>query len=195
LPEPGSTRPPPPAAGEPDVCATSVDGVWVYRLKPNEDSRGRLWEACRFSWIDPAEMIQWNVVESRAGVMRGMHWHNRHHDYVGAVAGRLVIAVADLRPGSPTQGVKQVFETGADRPEMVLIPPGVVHGFFSATDSIALYAVSRYWDPEDELGVRFDDPALGIEWPQAARGARLSERDAALPGLAEADSPPPWAPG
>ena len=74
----------------------------------------------------------------------------------------------------------------------MLIPPGVAHGFYSPGPTAVLYAVSSYWDQEDELGVAFDDPALGLTWPVARGDVILSERDATLPRLADAGAPPVW---
>ena len=73
-----------------------------------------------------------------------------------------------------------------------MIPAGVGHGFFSAEASVVMYGVSKYWDPEDELGVRWDDPALGIAWPPEAAYALVSGRDAGFPTLAEAGERLNW---
>jgi dTDP-4-dehydrorhamnose 3,5-epimerase len=74
----------------------------------------------------------------------------------------------------------------------VLIPPGVAHGFFSPDGSIVMYGVSRYWDPADELGVRFDDPELSLDWPLPPNGPVLSERDASQPLLSAVRERPRW---
>ena len=78
----------PPAGGEPPrVRETGIAGTVVLALAPEADERGSLTELCRFSWIDPVQLPQWNLVRSRAGVLRGMHFHNRHHDLISVVAG------------------------------------------------------------------------------------------------------------
>jgi dTDP-4-dehydrorhamnose 3,5-epimerase len=171
---------------------TAIAGVRVLELQPNEDERGAVTEFCRLSWIDPVELPQWNVVRSGAGVMRGMHWHNRHHDLIAAVDGELLVGLCDLRPGSPTEGVAELLRFDAARPAAALVPPGVAHGLYSRHPTIALYAVSQYWDPDDELGVAFDDPDLGVPWPFARDDVVVSERDRALPPLASAGRPPSW---
>jgi len=69
------------------------------------------------------------------------------------------------------------------------VPPGVAHGLYSSEATTLLYAVSRYWDPEDELGVAFDDPELGVDWPCRRDEVILSERDRMMPPLARVSPP------
>jgi dTDP-4-dehydrorhamnose 3,5-epimerase len=171
---------------------TSIAGVKVLRPPPIDDHRGSLVELCRLSWIPETTIVQWNVVASGPGVLRGMHWHNLHWDLIAAVQGHLVVGLTDLRIGSPTELVSELIEVDAEAPAGVLIPPGVGHGFFSPDGSIVLYGVSRYWDPADELGVRFDDPALALDWRLPPEGPVLSERDASLPPLSAAGERPRW---
>jgi dTDP-4-dehydrorhamnose 3,5-epimerase len=121
-----------------------------------------------------------------------MHWHNLHWDLIAAAQGRLVVGLADLRISSPTELVSELIEVDTGAPAAVLIPPGVAHGFLSPDGSIVLYGVSRYWDPADELGVRFDDPELSLDWPLPPHGPVLSERDAAQPLLSDVRERPRW---
>jgi dTDP-4-dehydrorhamnose 3,5-epimerase len=183
-------RPDPPRAE-----GTSIAGVRLLRLAPIEDHRGSLVELCRLSWLAETTIVQWNVVASGPGVLRGMHWHNLHWDLIAAVQGRLVVGLADLRVGSPTELVAELIEVDAEAPAAVLIPPGVAHGFFSPDGSIVMYGVSRYWDPADELGVRFDDPELSLDWPLPPNGPVLSERDASQPLLSAVRERPRWLSG
>jgi dTDP-4-dehydrorhamnose 3,5-epimerase-like enzyme len=76
-----------------------------------------------------------------------------------------------------------LVELDASDPSAIVIPHGVAHGFLSHTESIHVYAVSHPWNPRDEFGCRWDDPELGIPWPQAPR--EVSERDRGLPTLVE----------
>ena len=178
--------------GPPQVEGTRIAGVRLLRHAPIEDRRGSLVELCRLSWLGGTTIVQWNVVASGAGVLRGMHWHNLHWDLIAAVQGRLVVGLTDLRVGSPTELVAELIEVDAGAPTSVLIPPGVAHGFLSPDGSIVLYGVSRYWDPADELGVRFDDPALSLGWPLPPDGPVLSERDASQPLLSDVGERPRW---
>ena len=184
----------PVAAPPPNRLTTSIDGVVLFELAPLHDERGSLTELCRFEWMAPVELPQWNLVKSEAGVLRGMHWHNHHHDLISPAEGTLLLGLADLRRGSPTEGTAELLELDADRPAAALVPPGVAHGLYSRERTVTLYAVSRYWDADDELGVAFDDPALGVPWPVSRDDVVLSARDAGLPALALAGRVPDWRP-
>jgi dTDP-4-dehydrorhamnose 3,5-epimerase len=171
-----------------------IDGVRVRALDRQRDGRGELVEVCRHTWVEPEVPVQWNLVVNRARVVRGVHWHERHTDHIAPVSGTLFAALVDLRPGSPTELVSEVVELSAGSPALLTIPAGVGHGFYSRVESAVLYAVTRYWDPSDEFGVRWDDPALGIEWPSDAQEAAVSERDDAMPLLADAPARAAWRP-
>jgi dTDP-4-dehydrorhamnose 3,5-epimerase len=174
------------------VATVRIAGVKLIDLEPNPDARGALTEVCRHTWLAGREVpVQWDAVRSEAGVLRGLHWHNRRYDYLVPVLGRIVVGLVDLRAGSPTESSAEVVEVMAER-GAVVIPTGVGHGFWSPEPTIAMYAITEYWDPDDELGVRWDDPALGIPWPEEIVDPLLSERDAALPPLADAPSRPVW---
>jgi dTDP-4-dehydrorhamnose 3,5-epimerase len=75
-----------------------------------------------------------------------------------------------------------MIEADGEELQALVIPPGVAHGFYFPRPSLHAYAVSHYWNPLDELGCRFDDPELGITWPDP--NPTLSERDKTLPPLA-----------
>jgi dTDP-4-dehydrorhamnose 3,5-epimerase len=158
-------------------------GVTVRRLTPHRDARGTFTELFRASWELTTAPVQWNVVASDKNVLRGVHAHWRHDDYLTLVAGRATIGLHDLRDDSPTGGRGAAVELLAAEPAGIVIPTGVAHGFYFHEPSIHVYAVSHYWDTADELGCRWDDPGLGIDWPCAE--PRLSERDRGLGTLSE----------
>jgi dTDP-4-dehydrorhamnose 3,5-epimerase len=117
-------------------------------------------------------------------VLRGLHYHHRQVDYWHCAAGCLRVGLVDLRPASPTRGRAQVVELGQERLSAVFIPVGVAHGFYAVTDAMLFYLVDNYYDGTDELGVAWDDPALGLDW--GLEGAPvLSERDRRNLRLAE----------
>ncbi|MBI5311362.1 MAG: dTDP-4-dehydrorhamnose 3,5-epimerase family protein [Actinobacteria bacterium] len=157
------------------------DGVTIRELKPNRDDRGVFTELHRDEWGAPARFVQWNAVRSCAGVLRGVHLHHRHHDYLTMALGRMFLGLADLRPESPTYRLACCLELSAERPRGASIPPGVAHGFLFPEESIHVYAVSHYWDLADELGCRWDDPDMGIPWPHEP--SLISDRDRDLPAL------------
>lgn len=158
-------------------------GVALRPLRMLADDRGVLVEIFRAAWPTGITPVQWNFVSSQAGVLRGVHVHIIHTDYLVLLQGRTSVGLRDLRPGSPTEGMTALVELHGEELAALTIPPGVAHGFFFHEPSLHIYAVSHYWNPEDELGCHWADPALELPWPMPA--ARVSERDAALPPLRE----------
>ena len=156
-------------------------GLRLSPLEPHRDDRGTFLELYREEWDTGVDPIQWNAVHSEAGVLRGVHVHPRHDDYLTVVRGRATVGVQDLRQDSPTEGAAACVELSGEQPAAISIPHGVAHGFYFNEPSTHIYAVSRYWDTTDELGCRWDDPSLEIPWPQ--REARISPRDEVLPPL------------
>lgn len=159
------------------------DGVVAHKLQANTDDRGVFTELFREEWTQSIRPIQWNAVRSNQGVLRGVHVHPRHSDYLTLAAGQMTLGLCDLRPESPTYKLALALDIDAADPQAVEIPPGVAHGFYFAQESIHVYAVSHYWDMADELGCRWDDPALGIPWRHSE--AQISARDQQLQSLAE----------
>lgn len=157
-------------------------GVRLLPLTPHSDERGVFTELYRDEWDAGVRPVQWNAVRSRPGVLRGVHVHPRHDDYLTVPLGRATVGLCDLRGDSPTSELAVCVELTADAPSAIVVPHGVAHGFYFHEPSLHVYAVSHTWDPADELGCRWDDPALGIPWPQTQ--ATISPRDAALPSLA-----------
>ncbi len=104
-------------------------------------------------------------MRSSANVLRGVHVHRRHHDYLMVAAGTLLLGLHDLRADSPTSGLSAQLTLSAEDPIAVTIPPGVCHGFYFPEPTVHVYAVSEYWDLDDELGCRFDAAELGLNWP------------------------------
>jgi dTDP-4-dehydrorhamnose 3,5-epimerase len=168
---------------ESEVVGALPEGLLIRPLEPHGDDRGTFVELHRREWDTRVDPIQWNAAHSNPGVLRGVHVHPRHDDYLTLVRGRAIVGVRDLRDHSPTAGAAACIELRAERPKALTIPHGVAHGFYFAEPSTHVYAVSHYWDMADELGCRWDDPALEIPWPQ--REAQISPRDEALPAMEE----------
>lgn len=157
-------------------------GVRLRELSPHRDERGTFTEVFRQEWGVGMAPVQWNVVHTERGVLRGVHVHVFHFDYVVLVAGSASIGLADLRQSSATFGARAVVPMSASAMAGLVIPPGVAHGFLFHEPSVHMYAVTHYWSPADELGCRWDDPDLAIPWP--SRPTLVSRRDRELPGLA-----------
>jgi dTDP-4-dehydrorhamnose 3,5-epimerase len=151
-------------------------GVSIVSFEAHDDERGRFTEVFREEWGTGVAPVQWNVVRTRAGVMRGVHVHVEHVDYLMALEGRASIGLRDLRNGSDTEGLATIVELSPDEPRALVIPPGVAHGFLFHDPSIHLYAVSHYWDGSDEWACHWSDPALELDWP--FEPTVVSERDA-----------------
>jgi dTDP-4-dehydrorhamnose 3,5-epimerase len=164
------------------VAGSLPHDVRLSPLVPHRDERGTFVELFREEWETGVHPVQWNAVDSEQGVLRGVHVHPRHDDYLTVVRGSATVGLRDLRDDSPTSGAAACVELVAEDPTAIAIPHGVAHGFYFSRPSTHIYAVSSYWDPADELGCRWDDPGLEIPWPQ--RQARISQRDAGLPSLA-----------
>ena len=124
-------------------------------------------------------MVQGIRSEKQGGALVGLHYHRYQADYwyLLAVAPRVVLH--DLRVGSKTEGATEVIELDEAVDQGVYIPPGVAHGFAALTDILLTYLVDNYYDPEDELGLAWDDPAVGADWASATPsfGATRTTRD------------------
>jgi dTDP-4-dehydrorhamnose 3,5-epimerase len=161
-----------------------IDGVFAVRFQKFGDARGYFYESFRRSWIPGVpDMVQGNCSFSRAGVLRGMHYHLKQADFWSVPSGRVRAALYDFRPSSPTRGAAQVLDMGGDtHPVGLYIPRGVAHGFCALEDSFMTYLVDEYYDGADELGIRWDDPAMGIDW-NLTTAPIVSDRDARNPAL------------
>jgi dTDP-4-dehydrorhamnose 3,5-epimerase len=159
-----------------------LPGCRLISLTPHVDSRGVFTELYREEWGQGWQFVQWNAVVSRPNVLRGVHVHLIHADYLTLIQGDATINLKDLRPGSPSYNQVAMVRLTAEVRQAIYIVPGVAHAFYFHEPSVHVYAVSRYWDGNDDLGCRFDDPDLEMVWPTAEPD--LSPRDAALPSLA-----------
>jgi dTDP-4-dehydrorhamnose 3,5-epimerase len=169
-----------PAVQRSDVVA----GVVVGTPDVHGDNRGRFVETWRQEWVPGAPgMVQANRADRRQGALVGLHYHLHQADYWYVPFGRALVALHDLRESSPTEGATLILEIGEHDHRGVYIPPGVAHGFYALTDMTITYLVDHYYNPADELGVAWDDPDLGVAWPNA--NPELSGRDRTNPKRSE----------
>jgi dTDP-4-dehydrorhamnose 3,5-epimerase len=159
------------------------EGVVLTDLTMHPDERGVFTEVFRKQWDSGVDPVQWNVVSSNKGVLRGVHVHPRHDDYLVILSGRATVGLHDLRRSSDTHGLAATAELSGDELRAISIPHGVAHGFLFHEPSMHLYAVSHYWDTADEVACHWDDEGLRIDWP--FEPSLVSERDAAAPSLAD----------
>jgi dTDP-4-dehydrorhamnose 3,5-epimerase len=162
---------------------TQIAGVHHLPLEMHQDDRGVFTELFRMSWGLDVEPVQWNVVRSEPGVLRGVHVHPKHDDYLVLLEGRATIGLRDLRRGSATFGGVSMVELTGERLSSLVIPHGVAHGFLFHERSTHVYSVSHYWDTADELACVWSDAGLGMSWPFAPTS--LSERDAGAQPLSQ----------
>lgn len=174
-----------------DPSGVGIEGALRFELSRFDDDRGWLVEDYRRAWVPEArEMVQGNVSFSHAGVLRGLHFHRRQADWWTFVSGAAFVGLYDLREGSPTRGVGVGVRIDTDEGLAGLyLPPGVAHGFYAERDLYLQYLVDAYYDGADEFGLAWDDPDLGIAWPDTA--PVTSERDRTNPSLREVLADPP----
>jgi dTDP-4-dehydrorhamnose 3,5-epimerase len=171
------------------VESDTVAGVYVVDPKLHGDERGVFVETYRREWLPQGrEMVQSNRADRQQGSVVGLHYHLHQADYWYVPFGRARVVLHDLRVGSPTDGATLVIDLGARDDGThdhrgVFIPPGVAHGFAALTDMTITYLVDNYYNPEDELGVAWDDPAIDADW--GVTEPVLSDRDKANPGRAD----------
>ena len=161
-----------------------IEGVWAVEIDPVADSRGffaRTWDSEVFAQHGlNGRLVQSSIsYNQRRGTLRGMHYQVAPHEeakLVRCTAGGIYDVAVDLRGGSPTLGKWWGIELTAANRLAVYVPEGCAHGFLTLTDDAeVLYQISEYWAPDAGRGVRWDDPAFGIDWPGEV--AVISERD------------------
>jgi len=168
---------------------TEIPGAFVIDLERREDERGffaRAWCADEFAAHGlSTRLVQANLsYNESAGTLRGMHFQRAPHEeakLIRCTRGSLFDAIVDLRPDSPAFKRWIGVELSAENRRALYVPEGCAHGYQTLEDGTeSLYLVSEFYAPESEGGVRWDDPAFGIEWPDADNRT-LSPKDAAWP--------------
>jgi dTDP-4-dehydrorhamnose 3,5-epimerase len=175
---------------------TELEGLVLLAPTVHGDERGFFVETFRADTATehgvPTDFVQDNHSRSRRGTLRGIHFQTDpgQGKLVRVARGSVFDVAVDLRRGSPTFGQWEGVQLDDERGLMLYIPVGFGHGF-CVTSEVAdfVYKCTNYYDPATEAGFRFDDPAVGIEWPDI--DLLYSERDRTAPTLAEiADSLP-----
>jgi dTDP-4-dehydrorhamnose 3,5-epimerase len=168
------------------INSDTIDDVIVVEPDAHGDSRGRFVETYRRSWFPLGrEMVQGNRSEKQAGAVVGFHYHLHQADYWYMLRGTARVILHDLRAGSPTEGATLQLDLSGENDRGLFIPPGVAHGFASHTDMLLWYLVDGYYNPNDELGLAWDDPEVAADW--GISEPILSARDQANPKRGEID--------
>ena len=177
-----------------NIIQTALPGVLIIEPKVFGDARGFFLE----SWNSQAfaaagltmDFVQDNHSRSARGVLRGLHYQRKNPQgkLVRVTAGAVFDVAVDVRRSSPHFGRWVGYELSDANKRMLWVPPGFAHGFVVLSDSADfLYKCTQLYDGSDDRGVRWDDPAIGIDWPLAGMTPQLSGKDAAAPLLADAE--------
>jgi dTDP-4-dehydrorhamnose 3,5-epimerase len=177
-----------------NVVRTPIGGLLVLEPKIHGDARGFFVESYNAREFDHAvgaevRFVQDNHSRSGHGVLRGLHYQLPPHaqgKLVRVSHGEVFDVAVDLRRGSPTFGHWFAAILSGENHRQMWLPPGMAHGFLViGPGADFLYKTTDYYAPASERCLRWDDPALGIEWPRLARPPLLAPRDAGAPGLAD----------
>jgi dTDP-4-dehydrorhamnose 3,5-epimerase len=147
-----------------------IHGVRVQALSVYPDDRGYFMEVQRIGQglaADfPAATSQVAAAMNYAGAVKAFHYHLHQTDCWTPVKGLLQVALADLRLGSPTFGHRNTLYVGPMRAWQLLIPPGVAHGYkvIGPEDSLLVYMTDRFYNPQDEGRIPYNDPAINYDW-------------------------------
>lgn len=195
------------------VTKCPIEGLYIIQPAVHGDQRGYFMET--YNQQDMAEhglnmvFVQDNQSMSVKGVLRGLHFQKEHPQgkLVRVIQGRVFDVAVDLRPGSQTYGRWYGVELTAENKKQFYVSPGFAHGFLVLSETAEFcYKVTDFYHPGDEGGLAWNDPAIGITWPEVlgtypgnacadgytlADGARLilSDKDQKHPGLHQANLP------
>lgn len=173
------------------IIGTDLPGCVVIEPAVHGDARGFFyegWNAQRFGQHGlPTSFVQHNVSRSQKGVLRGLHYqwpHNVQGKLVSVLEGEVYDVAVDIRRGSPTFGRHVAAILSADNKRHFWIPEGFAHGFLVLSETaLFTYLCTAPYDRDSDNSLRWDDPALAIDWPLAE--VSLSAKDTAAPLLAD----------
>ncbi|MFW6027657.1 MAG: dTDP-4-dehydrorhamnose 3,5-epimerase [bacterium] len=176
------------------VTSTAIPDVKLIRPQKHGDHRGFLSETFSKHKLERAlanaAFVQDNhSMSARRGTVRGLHFQTPPHaqaKLIRVLKGAIWDVAVDLRSGAPTFGTWVGALLSAENWTQLFVPEGFAHGFCTLEpDTEILYKLTDYYAPDYEMGIRWDDPALDIDWPVKAEEAILSDKDRRLPLLEE----------
>ena len=171
----------------------TIPGLKVFDPKVFGDDRGyfyesysaRLWQEAGIDTV----FVQDNQAFSTYGILRGMHYQrggSAQTKLVRVIEGEVLDVAIDLRPGSATYGQHQAIRLSGENKRQFYVPRGFAHGYIVLTPTaLFAYKCDNFYDPAAEGGVRFDDPALGIDWLINPEEIKASDRDRGLPSFGQ----------
>jgi dTDP-4-dehydrorhamnose 3,5-epimerase len=180
-----------------------LDGAYLIDLERFEDERGFFARTyCESDFRQhglDVHLVQWSISYSRTrGTIRGLHWQTEPHTetkLVRCIRGAIFDVLVDIRRQSPSRDEWVGIELDDRTRRSLLIPPGFAHGFQTLTDDAeVLYGITPKHVPEAGRGIRWDDPAIAIEWPEVAARV-VSEKDRSWPDWSTTSSEKRASPG
>ncbi len=179
------------------ITTTPFEGLFILLPQVFSDSRGHFYESYNKRKFDERSMafdfVQDNQSRSVCNVIRGLHYQIPPHaqtKLIRTLQGKILDVVVDLRRNQPTFGKSYSLELSSENRLQLLIPKGFAHGFSVLSESAeVLYKCDDYYRPEFERGIRFDDPALNIDWQVEKSKSIVSGKDRILPLMSEASLP------
>ncbi len=175
---------------------SEIPDVIIIEPQVHGDERGYFVETFRQDLFEEfighkVNFIQDNESKSGVGVLRGLHYQlapAAQSKLVRVIQGRVLDVAVDIRQGSPTFGQHVSIELSAGNKKQFFVPKGFAHAFVVLEpETIFAYKVDNYYSPENDRGIAFDDPAIGINWPFSKEQLQLSDKDQKQPLLKEAD--------
>jgi dTDP-4-dehydrorhamnose 3,5-epimerase len=178
------------------IIDTELEGLKIIEPKLFTDSRGYFFESFNSQKMSDAGikevMVQDNISKSKKGVLRGLHYQLKpfgQAKFLTVLSGRILDVAVDIRIGSPTYGRHFSIELTGGSGRLIFIPEGFAHGFVSLEDeTIILYKVGNYYSPENERGIRYNDPDLKIDWKLDEKELIITARDLSFPLFSEAEN-------
>jgi dTDP-4-dehydrorhamnose 3,5-epimerase len=169
---------------------TGIEGLWEIEVRSYGDGRGRFRETYSEREFAAAGLVtrfaQDNESVSERGVLRGMHFQKSRPQgkLVRAIQGEAFDVAVDMRAGSPTYGKWHGVTLSGERGNQFYISEGFAHGFLAMSERVVFaYKCTDFYCPEDEGGLAWDDPDIGIAWPDTGTEYILSEKDRRWGGL------------
>lgn len=178
-----------------NVASTDVPGVLIIEPRLFGDARGffvETYQSSRYSDLGIRRpFVQDNLSRSSRGVLRGLHLQNPFSQgkLVTVLRGRVLDVCVDARVGSPTFGRHVAVELNDENRRQLWVPRGFAHGFLVLSESVDFfYKCDQSYSPQHEVSVRWNDPAIGIQW--GVERPVLSAKDADAPLLADVGNLP-----
>lgn len=180
-----------------NIVETNLPEVLIVEPEAYGDSRGFLFEAFHADRYAaqglPTAFVQDNISQSRQRVLRGLHLQNPKGQgkLVSVFYGRVLDVAVDVRLGSPNFGQYVAVELSDENHQQIWIPRGFAHGFLVLSEkAVFSYKCDEFYSPDDQITIRWSDPAIGINWGIDAPS--LSPRDATAPLLSEVKDLPSY---